>query len=899
VANPVQVAGISGGGSSSVFASQVGTWNVGITGTAAVTQSGGWTVSANQGTAAAKSSAWPFILTDSVQNQAGITAAGALKVDGSAVTQPVSGTVTANAGSGTFTVGGTVTANAGSGTFAIQATAGAPASAQLSDGAAFYVAAKTGQLPTALTGSGNLKVSLAESTATQAVSGTITANQGTAGGSSWPVALPGTVSAVNSTTVTLPSSSVFTGTSEDISGFASVAVSVFTDQNSAAGGLSPQFSSDGTHWDFAGSHTISSSIGQVFTWPAQARFWRIVYTNGAQTQGTFRLQTVYHPVEISPATRYTLQDGDANVSTMRFGANLCALNTSSQWDRMRGSVTGGLWVQGPAVTGAPVAGNPVYVGGKDGSGNLQPFTIANSRLDVNVGKIPGTISAVNSSTATLTSGSAFTGTSEDVSGYGSITINVFADQSSAAGGLSLQFSSDGTHWDVSMGLTVTLNVGASYTVAPEAQFFRVVYTNGGTNQGTFRLQTVYHQTTAQQYTFFQDVNASINPTAAGQRVMADLLIQDPVGGVTNRARAAIALVAGVGGGAHLGQAAALYDISSTKFWPMENTPSVTATTGQNLLGVGPCLWDLVGTTNFVKQAGDGSGRTMVVGPAAIGAAAAANPVLPGITDASGNVQYVKQTTAVTGTTGLGLAAAGPCLWDLVGTTSFVKQAGDGSGRAMVVGAAAAGSAVAGNPVLLAGSDNTNAQTLSTTTTSGAAIPNNGKGILATALCSFHSSSTYFPAGDFQADGNNSQGMIGAQPLIYNGVNWDRPRNNVDVTLLASAARTTTQTSADIVAYNCQAIILTLDVTATGGTISLTPTINYKDPASGKYIQLLAGTTVAATGTTTYVIDPRLVSGTPPWTKTVPSALGRIFQVVITVGNANSQTYSVGYTLVPT
>jgi hypothetical protein len=47
----------------------------------------------------------------------------ALKVDGSAVTQPVSGTVTANAGSGTFAVSGTVTANAGTGTFTVgQAT---------------------------------------------------------------------------------------------------------------------------------------------------------------------------------------------------------------------------------------------------------------------------------------------------------------------------------------------------------------------------------------------------------------------------------------------------------------------------------------------------------------------------------------------------------------------------------------------------------------------------------------------------------------------------------------------------------------------------------------------------------------------------------------------------------
>jgi len=60
------------------------------------TQSGTWTVQPGN---TANTTAW--------------------KVDGSAVTQPVSGTVTANAGTGTFTVSGTVTANAGTGTLAV------------------------------------------------------------------------------------------------------------------------------------------------------------------------------------------------------------------------------------------------------------------------------------------------------------------------------------------------------------------------------------------------------------------------------------------------------------------------------------------------------------------------------------------------------------------------------------------------------------------------------------------------------------------------------------------------------------------------------------------------------------------------------------------------------------
>lgn len=46
-------------------------------------------------------------------NPFSLTTAGALRVDASATTQPISGTVTANAGTGTFTVSGTVTANQG------------------------------------------------------------------------------------------------------------------------------------------------------------------------------------------------------------------------------------------------------------------------------------------------------------------------------------------------------------------------------------------------------------------------------------------------------------------------------------------------------------------------------------------------------------------------------------------------------------------------------------------------------------------------------------------------------------------------------------------------------------------------------------------------------------------
>jgi hypothetical protein len=63
-----------------------------------------------------------------------VSAAGAAKVDGSAVTQPVSGTVTANAGTGPFPVSD----NAGS--LTVDAPVATPVAVRLSDGAAFITA---------------------------------------------------------------------------------------------------------------------------------------------------------------------------------------------------------------------------------------------------------------------------------------------------------------------------------------------------------------------------------------------------------------------------------------------------------------------------------------------------------------------------------------------------------------------------------------------------------------------------------------------------------------------------------------------------------------------------------------------------------------------------------------
>jgi hypothetical protein len=205
--------------------------------------------------------------TTAQTNPLSLTTAGALRVDGSAVTQPVSGTVTANAGTGTFNVtgtgtagtaatgvitiqgiasmvavkvdgsavtqpvSGTVTANAGTGTFTVADNQAITDNAAFTDGtskvfvagyifdetagtaltendaAAARVDSKRAQvfvMEDATTRGQRATVTAANavkvdgSAVTQPVSGTVTANQGTAaaGSGAWPVTVTDTANTV-------------------------------------------------------------------------------------------------------------------------------------------------------------------------------------------------------------------------------------------------------------------------------------------------------------------------------------------------------------------------------------------------------------------------------------------------------------------------------------------------------------------------------------------------------------------------------------------------------------------------------------------------------------------------------------------------------------------------------
>jgi len=114
------------------------------------------------------------------------------------------------------------------------------------------------------------------------------------------------------------------------------------------------------------------------------------------------------------------------------------------------------------------------------------------------------------------------------------------------------------------------------------------------------------------------------------------------------------------------------------------------------------------------------------------------------------------------------------------------------------------------------------------------------------------------------------------------------------TFLASGARTTTQTQTDQTNRGHRGIKVVVDTTVFGSG-SVTVTIQGKDETSGKYYTLLASAAIVSVSTTAYTVYPAL-----PATANVSAndVLPATWRILATANNANTQTYSIGYVLLP-
>lgn len=150
---------------------------------------------------------------------------------------------------------------------------------------------------------------------------------------------------------------------------------------------------------------------------------------------------------------------------------------------------------------------------------------------------------------------------------------------------------------------------------------------------------------------------------------------------------------------------------------------------------------------------------------------------------------------------------------------------------------------------------------------------------------------------------NSNGSLMTTPynLSFNGISWDRVRNNTQGTLLASAARTATTQTTTQTNYNAKGVLITINVSVASGTGGLTPYLQLVDPVTGAYIAATTGIASPLTATGTYFFEfyPGIqTSGLgSAFKQSISLALPRTWQLQIYHSDATSYSYSVGYSLI--
>lgn len=104
----------------------------------------------------------------------------------------------------------------------------------------------------------------------------------------------------------------------------------------------------------------------------------------------------------------------------------------------------------------------------------------------------GVVDATNSSTTTLSAGGQFTGAAFDGQRYVAVALLLYSDTPSIKDGVQVQFSSDGANWDETVSFTYDPKDGTlALQLALRGRYARVVYSNGGAAQNSFRLQTLF------------------------------------------------------------------------------------------------------------------------------------------------------------------------------------------------------------------------------------------------------------------------------------------------------------------------------------------------------------------------------------------------------------------------
>ncbi len=223
--------------------------------------------------------------------------------------------------------------------------------------------------------------------------------------------------------------------------------------------------------------------------------------------------------DVGPGVKHQLvkiEYGTDGVATMVNGSNPLPVDVSDSATRDLGKVDIAAFdVELPA--------------GTQNIGDVDVATIAAG--DNNIGNVDivttpqdNVVSTNNSTTSTLGISGVYTGTGDDVAAYASVSVMLDASHDSATDGMTFQFSTDNTNWDDTYPFTYTAADGARRFQFPvTGQYFRIVYTNGGTGQTHFRVQTILHGQSIQST--IHRMSSNVDPDRSAQLVKSCILAQ--------------------------------------------------------------------------------------------------------------------------------------------------------------------------------------------------------------------------------------------------------------------------------------------------------------------------------------------------------------------------------------
>lgn len=141
------------------------------------------------------------------------------------------------------------------------------------------------------------------------------------------------------------------------------------------------------------------------------------------------------------------------------------------------------------------------------------------------------LSPENSTTTPLLAGATFTGTAVDLKDYVTVNIVIKASHASATDGFCIDFSNDGTNWDITECHTIPAATGEAHLSRAKGRYCRVRYTNGITNQTYFRLATVFKNTAVSMT--YEQLSVDVDDTHDAALVRSVLAGKKPSGDYTN------------------------------------------------------------------------------------------------------------------------------------------------------------------------------------------------------------------------------------------------------------------------------------------------------------------------------------------------------------------------------